>query len=848
MSQQASLYSWNNVQRRWHALPPGRYSSIIIALCFGLLLTLPSQAQSLLTNPNPYVLRITSKGCTHSPTVRRQTGFRVQKMPGIVTALHGVLDCTTIGAVSDDGQIVLTDLQLMKVDIDHDIALLWSPSFDRLVDIDGSTADGLVPSTLSSRVILSTTLEIIGYPLGLEKQDADTIERVRAIESLDDTIPDAEEPAEFVRRKSPSITVDVLNLQAQLLPGHSGAPILDDKGHLVAVGSGGLRGGTVARSWAMPWSDVVLQDVESAEIRQRVATLVENDPQRALGFSSTYPEQANTETGFAIYSVHVTDRNSLPIESAEVTLAHTQGYEIGFTDSEGFAIFWLNVALDYTSSTLLIEASGYQSVSRTIVNPAQKKGVEEFHLVDSAVEATPTATSTLTPTAAPPQPTISVANQVCEFAFLVLDRQNNRPIRQAEITVTLAGRIDVGQTDSTGFYGSKLPCADPAEATVQVRIRAVGYEAYSQSVFVIGETKEILLTLLATSTPTPTTTPNVPPTATLTPRPTPCDIASNPYGLSGRQAERVACPAQDWIASRGVVTQQFAGGFMIVFDDPANNDFQTRNPQRKTYILADDGRAWRVYFESADLWQSSSPNPDDWYSCDAAPGLRPVESGVPWRGFGLIWCTYPQIRQALGAVLTDETKANASFQSYYRGRAFQIQGEMAVYVVFLDADDETIDNLYLTGTWEVRAGESNEGDGSTVPTPRLTATPVRPATFHTTVTADCNDTKGQVWFAGAVTRNGQPVNGYRVLFKSAKVPGNEPATAPAITGLHTDHPTWAAGTYEHLVDAASWLAKPKSLQIWLEDGSGRVVSDYGYWETDGATGACNKAVVDFDWP
>lgn len=801
-----------------------------VALLVSALFIFPLQAQSELNPANPHILRLTSKGCTHAPTVRRQTAFRVAGVTGLVTALHGVVDCTTISALSDDGSLVLPDLTLAAVDLEHDMALLWSATLATLPQA------GLTPARLDHAAMLTAPLQIVGYPLGLEKQDRTTIARVRAIESLDDTIPDNEEPIAFVRRKSPLITIDVLNFQAQLLPGHAGAPLLDEHDQLVAVADGGRRGETVEQSWGILWDDVRLQDAAQPTIQAKLTRLADDDPAQALAFSSTYPAPASDTTGFTVYTVHVADRNYAAIADAEVTLAYPHGYEVAFTDSKGFALFKLNPTIDYTASTVLVEADGYQAVRRHATDPAQQSSIAEFRL--ERVVPTATTTPTPLPTATP----TPFSTQMCQFAFIVLDASNDEPIRRAEVTVTLADLPDTGYTDSDGYYRSQLPCTQPQGSPLRLHIRAPGYEPLDRTLVHAIEAKEILLTASVTPTPTASPTPHIPPTMTPTARPTPCDTQSNPYAITPRQARQIGCPGQAFVPTRGVVVQQFEGGLMIVFDDPVNDDFQAPGKQRKSYVLANDGRAWRVYFDSDDVPQITSSNPDDWYSCEAAPGVDPAASGVPWRGFGLIWCTYPQIRQALGWVLENEVKTTASFQSYYLGRAFQLADQAEIYLVYLDADETTIDDQYLTGTWELHGG----GGGVTPDaTPRVSVTSTSSTLFQASVAIVCDDTKGQVWFAGTVTRKGQPVNGYRVLFKSAKVPGDEPATAPVITGPHPDHPVWAPGYYEHLVDAASWQAKPKSLQIWLTDGNGKKVSDDALWQTEGATGKCNKAVVDF---
>lgn len=120
--------------------------------------------------------------------------------------------------------------------------------------------------------------------------------------------------------------------------------------------------------------------------------------------------------------------------------------------------------------------------------------------------------------------------------------------------------------------------------------------------------------------------------------------------------------------------------------------------------------------------------------------------------------------------------------------------------------------------------------------------------FGASVQIICNDARPEVLFEGRVFISGQPQNGYRVAFKSRKVPGTAPATDPAITGPDGGHSDWPTGYYSHIVDGNKATAKGKSLEVWVMDGSGAQISDYGFWQTDGATGSCNKAIINFSAP
>jgi hypothetical protein len=185
---------------------------------------------------------------------------------------------------------------------------------------------------------------------------------------------------------------------------------------------------------------------------------------------------------------------------------------------------------------------------------------------------------------------------------------------------------------------------------------------------------------------------------TPTPKPTPCAIA-NHYPLTEPQQKALGCAADKFVPSRNVVTQQFDNGFLIIFDDARNSNYSGGASLYKIYAILDDGRAWRAYFPNGTQNRNASPNPDDWYYCEAKPGLRPKDSRVPWRGFGMVWCTYPDIRNALGYVRpgADEVPGKAAFQSFEAGRVIDVNGRR--YIVFLNFVEGRPDT-FLEGRWE----------------------------------------------------------------------------------------------------------------------------------------------------
>lgn len=200
------------------------------------------------------------------------------------------------------------------------------------------------------------------------------------------------------------------------------------------------------------------------------------------------------------------------------------------------------------------------------------------------------------------------------------------------------------------------------------------------------------------STETPTAIPTDTPTPTITPTPTPCPDTS-PYGLSPNQMARLGCAAQGFVSSRKIVIQRFERGVMIIFAKP-NNTFDNKGGAF-IYALTTDGRVWRMI----DSYIETSPNRPTWYSCDVKSNDGPEITGVPWRGFGKAWCSYPDVRQALGrAVTAEEGDISASFQSYETDRAFQVADWRGfpgwktnrVYIVYLP----TAEGNFIAGSWE----------------------------------------------------------------------------------------------------------------------------------------------------
>jgi hypothetical protein len=244
-------------------------------------------AQTPNPTPSPHIYLIKAGGCTQQPSERSQTGFRVkdQTLTGIVTALHGVVGCKTITAASDDdASKPFLELTIAKVDIARDVALLWSKQFESLL------VDGLVPEVESSEKLYEG-LQVIGYHSGITRQAPPEPVSLREVAQLIDLVPDSLLRA-LQKRQSPELGIRVLNISGNLLPGHSGAPILNGNRRLVGIGNGGIDLGRVGWGWAIPWHDIDWKTVSeeaageiSQEDKKKLADLVNNNPQLVFSFS-----------------------------------------------------------------------------------------------------------------------------------------------------------------------------------------------------------------------------------------------------------------------------------------------------------------------------------------------------------------------------------------------------------------------------------------------------------------------------------------------------------------------------------------------------------------------------------
>jgi S1-C subfamily serine protease len=180
---------------------------------------------------------------------------------GIVTALHGIAGCGRITAMSKQGPILSQSLSAVEVDIENDLVLLTS---DELNAKGGEGIDLAINPTFKPQQHVRVT----GHPYGNSSLTTELILRDPPLRTLRDLLTQ-DALSSLLERKSPAPDITVLSIQGAIVPGNSGAPILNSSGEVIGVASGGLFGGSTDITWAIPLERVRWREIDrtlSAEV------------------------------------------------------------------------------------------------------------------------------------------------------------------------------------------------------------------------------------------------------------------------------------------------------------------------------------------------------------------------------------------------------------------------------------------------------------------------------------------------------------------------------------------------------------------------------------------------------
>lgn len=180
----------------------------------------------------PSVIRIS---CSN----RAGTGFLWSSPDTAVTALHLVSGCGKISAYYEALKVT-RPATIVKVLRRADLVLL------RIADAPGAhmlEVDTAMPS-------LTEPLATLGYPLQILSMSSTSLQLRYGGKTLRNIVP--ETVAQTLSGGSPSLDLEIENIEGHLLPGHSGAPIFNEQRRVVAIADGGLENGAAALSWGIP--------------------------------------------------------------------------------------------------------------------------------------------------------------------------------------------------------------------------------------------------------------------------------------------------------------------------------------------------------------------------------------------------------------------------------------------------------------------------------------------------------------------------------------------------------------------------------------------------------------------
>lgn len=186
------------------------------------------------------IVRVDANGCPSNP--RRGSGFAWRNAGTVVTSLHVVTGCSRIGVRYPVSGGQYRSAKIVRVLRDEDLALLsvsGAPSVAALTEAAAQPGPG-------------ATMVAWGYPVAVRGLLDTELHRRRSTGRLDDLLNDS------VRKQvqavgMPSLQARVLMLEGgHLLPGHSGAPLMDDNDQVVGIADGGLERGAIEISWAIP--------------------------------------------------------------------------------------------------------------------------------------------------------------------------------------------------------------------------------------------------------------------------------------------------------------------------------------------------------------------------------------------------------------------------------------------------------------------------------------------------------------------------------------------------------------------------------------------------------------------
>ncbi|MBX3054478.1 MAG: hypothetical protein KF753_23600 [Caldilineaceae bacterium] len=404
---------------------------------------------------------------------------------------------------------------------------------------------------------------------------------------------------------------------------------------------------------------------------------------------------------------------------------------------------------------------------------------------------------------------------------------------------------DFGMFDVAPSYNALPNDGNPAD-----EVRGMGLGSIEQPKFTIhssyGLTWQWTIAGGATPTPSPsatatatppdgaTATPTAAITATVTATPTPT--------LSPTPTASAAIEWDPRLTQRGASLQAAAvapgQGYWKLIKARWYNEQESGNRQHILVDVLDEnsqrkaGIAMRVYWEGGQAGITTEPKPGEEYAANYALSFpAPFYNTVPNDG-------HPAdavLGMGLGSLENPNGFVRASYGLTWR---------------WTIAPQPT-----ATPTATATPGETQEGTATATPTssptplatpsptPTPSATPVVSSfVFNRAELVRCEPNAGITYVQGTLRLDGQPANGYRVVFSYA---ADGPVVAEMLSGPHSGYEGWNPGYYSHLLQTNG--PREGDWWFWVTDGTGKRISQLGFVHTHGTAGdgQCQQAVIDF---
>jgi hypothetical protein len=203
------------------------------------------------------------------------SGFVWERADRAVTALHVVAGCPDEIDVYFEGAKARRKARVVRTHVRADLAELAIVS----------PPDSVKPLGFSTgKPATNDLLAAVGFPLGVPRA-TDAQLRVRLGQRrLQDIVPEAVRAD--LDQHYPKPDLEILNLDGHLLPGMSGAPVVDAAGRVVGVSDGGLERGAASISWAIPAGELTTLATAGRELPEgapHVKALFSADTEATVG-------------------------------------------------------------------------------------------------------------------------------------------------------------------------------------------------------------------------------------------------------------------------------------------------------------------------------------------------------------------------------------------------------------------------------------------------------------------------------------------------------------------------------------------------------------------------------------